>query len=80
MTQLYEKSMIKLELNLVLERLADCATSEEAKERCRALRPLSDAQDIRALLDQTSAACEMITLKGAPRSRPLLNAPIAAAA
>ena len=66
MTQLYEKSMIKLELNLVLERLADCATSEEAKERCRALRPLSDAQDIRALLDQTSAACEMITLKGAP--------------
>ena len=66
MTQLYEKSMIKLELNLVLERLADCATSEEAKERCRALRPLSDAQDIRDLLDQTSAACEMITLKGAP--------------
>ena len=66
MTELYEKSMKKLELDTVLERLSGCATSEEAKDRCRALLPLSDAEEIRRLLDQTSAACAMITLKGAP--------------
>ena len=66
MTELYEKSMKKLELDSVLERLAASATSEEAKTRCRALQPLSDAEDIRRLLAQTTAACSMITLKGAP--------------
>lgn len=66
MTELYEKSMKKLELDAVLDRLAGCATSEEAKDRCSALRPLSDAEEIRRLLEQTSAACGMITLKGAP--------------
>ena len=66
MTELYEKSMKKLELDAVLERLAASATSEEAKTRCRALQPLSDADDIRRLLAQTTAACSMITLKGAP--------------
>ena len=66
MTELYEKSMKKLELDAVLERLAASATSEEAKMRCRALQPLSDAEDIRRLLAQTTAACSMITLKGAP--------------
>ena len=66
MTELYEKSMKKLELDAVLERLAASATSEEAKTRCRALQPLSDAEDIRRLLAQTTAACSMITLKGAP--------------
>ena len=66
MTELYEKSMKKLELDAVLDRLAGCATSEEAKDRCRALRPLSDAEEIRRLLKQTTAACGMIKLKGAP--------------
>ena len=66
MTELYEKSMKKLELDAVFERLAASATSEEAKTRCRALQPLSDAEDIRRLLAQTTAACSMITLKGAP--------------
>ena len=66
MTELYEKSMKKLELDAVLDRLAGCATSEEAKDRCRALRPLSDAEEIRRLLEQTTAACGMITVKGAP--------------
>ena len=33
MTELYEKSMKKLELDAVLDRLAGCATSEEAKDR-----------------------------------------------
>lgn len=66
MTELYEKSLKKLELNEVLAELADCAHSESAKERCRNLSPLNDAEEIRLLQEQTSAACRMVTLKGAP--------------
>ena len=37
MTELYEKSLQKLELSAVLEQLADCAHSEAGKDRCRKL-------------------------------------------
>ena len=40
MWELYEKSTEKLELNRVLELLADCAGSEDGKAACRALCPL----------------------------------------
>ncbi len=66
MSQLYEKSIQKLELAAVLDKLAFCATSQEAKERCRMLKPLRDADDIRVLQQQTAAACRLITQKGAP--------------
>lgn len=66
MTELYEKSLNKLELNTVLEKLAECAHSEEAKERCRKLVPLTDAEEILILQQQTSAACKLISLKGSP--------------
>ena len=66
MSELYEKSLKKLELDAVLEKLADCAVSQEGKQRCRELRPLTDARDIEDLQRQTSAACRLITLKGAP--------------
>lgn len=66
MTELYEKSLNKLELHVVLEKLAECAHSEEAKERCRKLTPLTDAEEIQLLQQQTSAACKLISLKGAP--------------
>lgn len=66
MTELYEKSLKKLELHTVLERVAECAVSEEAKARCRSLLPLTDAEEIRILQEQTSAACHMVTLKGSP--------------
>ena len=66
MTELYEKSLNKLELHTVLEKLAECAHSEEAKERCRMLTPLTDAEEILLLQQQTSAACKLISLKGAP--------------
>ncbi len=66
MTELYEKSIHKLELDAVLEQLADCAHSEAAKERCRALLPLNDADEIRSLQAQTSDACKLISLKGSP--------------
>ena len=66
MNELYEKSLRKLELDKVLELLAEHAGSEEARERCRKLRPLTDAEDIRVLQAQTSAACRLMTVKGAP--------------
>ena len=46
MTELYEKSLRKLELDNVLAQLADCANSEDGKDRCRALLPLDDAEDL----------------------------------
>ena len=66
MTELYEKSLRKLELDNVLAQLADCANSEDGKDRCRALLPLDDAEEIRLLQQQTTAACGMIVRKGAP--------------
>ena len=66
MTQLYEKSIRKLELPAVLEKLAQQAVCNGAKERCMAMQPLSDVDDIRILQDQTTAACQLITLKGSP--------------
>ena len=66
MTELYEKSIRKLELPNVLELLAEQAVSDSAKERCRALLPLADLDDIRILQSQTSAACKLISLKGSP--------------
>mgnify|MGYP004553968065 FL=1 len=66
MNELYEKSMKKLELDAILRMLADSASSEEGKERCLGLLPLNDADDIRELQAQTTAACKLIALKGAP--------------
>ena len=47
MTELYERSLIKLELDRVLEQLAECAVSGEAKDRCKKLVPSSDREDSR---------------------------------
>ena len=66
MNEQYQKSLTKLELDKVLALLADHASSPAAKERCLAVRPLDDAEDIRLLQAQTSAACKLITLKGSP--------------
>ena len=66
MNELYEKSLHKLELDKVLCLLADQACSTSGKEQCLKTQPLSDADEIRLLQKQTSAACRMITLKGSP--------------
>ena len=66
MNELYEKSLHKLELDKVLCLLADQACSASGKEQCLKTQPLSDADEIRLLQKQTSAACRMITLKGSP--------------
>ena len=66
MNELYEKSLHKLELDKVLALLADQACSPAGKEQCLKIEPLIDADEIRLLQKQTSAACRMITLKGSP--------------
>ena len=63
---LNEKSLNTLELDRVLSLLADAAVSEEAKERALALQPERDAEEVRELLRQTSAACHMVERKGTP--------------
>ena len=66
MSELYEKSLLKLELDQVLELLAECAGSLEGKQSCRNLRPTSDLEDVRMMLDQTTAASDLCTKKGNP--------------
>ncbi len=66
MSQLYEKSIGKLELGAVLEMLAACAGSAEGKILCRNLRPTSDVEDVRCLLEETKAAFDLSTMKGYP--------------
>ena len=66
MSELFEKSLLKLELDQVLELLAECAGSTEGKESCRRLRPTSDLQDVRMMLEQTTAASDLCTKKGNP--------------
>ena len=66
MSTLYEKSLQKLELDQVLTLLADCAGSTEGKQACLGLKPTADLDDVRALLDETTAAYELSTLKGYP--------------
>ena len=66
MSELYERSLYKLELDKVLEQLAACAGSENGKEVCRNLRPVSDLEDVQQLLDETTAASDLATRKGNP--------------
>lgn len=66
MSELYEKSLIKLELPLVLEQLSACAGSQGGKEACLALCPTSDIEDVNLRLAQTTAASDLCTRKGNP--------------
>ena len=66
MTDLFEKSIQTLELPKVLEKLAEQAVTAEGKERCLALRPCTDADDVQRSLDETSAAVQMTALRGSP--------------
>ena len=66
MSELYEKSLLKLELDRVLEMLSACAGSIGGKEACLRVRPTSDLEDVQLALEQTSAAADLCTKKGNP--------------
>ena len=62
MSELYEKSLLKLELDQVLERLSACAGSEGGKEACLRLRPTSDLEHVEHMLLETTAALLLKTM------------------
>ena len=66
MSDLREKSLLKLELDLVLSMLAECAGSTEGKAACLQLKPVSDITEVRIMQEQTSAASDLCTRKGYP--------------
>jgi len=64
MSELYHRSLIKLELDQILQMLADRAGSADGKNACLAIRPSSDVEEVTDLLAQTTAASELSTKKG----------------
>ena len=66
MSELYEKSLLKLELDRVLEMLSACAGSEGGKEACLRVCPTSDLEEVERMLHQTTAASDLCTRKGNP--------------
>ena len=68
MTDLFEKSIVTLELPRVLEQLSACAATQEGKECSLALRPMTDPDDVQRALDETTAAVNMLIQRGGPAS------------
>ena len=66
MSELFEKSMLTLELPRVLELLASCAVTDEGKERALSLRPMTDLDDVRRAQAETTAAVKLLVLRGTP--------------
>ena len=66
MSELYDKSLLRLELDQVLQQLSACAGSQGGKEACLRLRPVSDLEEVRMMLQQTTAASDLCTRKGNP--------------
>ncbi|MBQ9852318.1 MAG: endonuclease MutS2 [Ruminiclostridium sp.] len=66
MMDLFEKSMHTLELPKVLDLLASQAVTEEGKRRALELRPETDPDEVAKRLKETSAAVDMMVLKGSP--------------
>ena len=66
MTDLFEKSTATLELPRVLELLAAEAVTQEGKDRALKLRPMTDPDGVERALAETSAAVELVSLRGAP--------------
>jgi len=66
MSELFEKSIRTLELPKVLELLSAQAVTQEGKDRCMAVRPSADPDDVERRLSETTAAVNMMTLRGTP--------------
>lgn len=61
-----EKSLNTLELPAVLKMLSAEAVSSTAKEDCLTIMPSSDEAEVRRRIEETSAACTMMTVRGSP--------------
>lgn len=61
-----EKSLVTLELPAVLTMLAGEAVCETAKQDCLAIVPSADEAEVKRRIEETSAACRMMTVRGSP--------------
>ncbi|MEG2037818.1 MAG: endonuclease MutS2, partial [Ruthenibacterium sp.] len=66
MSELFEKSIRKLELPRILELLSEQAISEAAKARALAITPETSLQEVEQLQDETDAARGFLALRGSP--------------
>jgi len=66
MSQLYQHSLKKLEIDQVLTQLSTYAGSAEGKAACLALQPSSDLEDVRVLLSETTYATSLSEKNGYP--------------
>lgn len=66
MGTIYEKSILTLELPAVLEKIAQYAVSDGAKERIRAIRPYRYLEDIRISLGEITDALRLMASRSAP--------------
>ncbi len=66
MSTIYEKSILTLELPVVLEKIAQYAVSDGAKERIRAVRPYRYLEDIRKDLGEITDAQRLMSARSAP--------------
>ncbi len=66
MSDMFEKSIQKLELPRVLEMLANIAVSDAAKAKARNLRPETERGEVLRLQEETEAARSFIGLRGSP--------------
>lgn len=62
----YEKSLNILELPAVLDMLAAEAVTDGGKEACLKLRPSADRLEVKNRLSETSAAKDMMVVRGSP--------------
>lgn len=68
-----DKNYKTLELDMILDRLADECTCDDAKDLALALRPAKDMQDVQLLLEQTEDAFSLLARFGAPSFSGLKN-------
>lgn len=73
MNELSSKSLHTLELDRVLALLADQCVTEEGKAAALSLLPVSDVEEVRERLRETTDACQMIQRKGSPSLRDVKN-------
>ncbi len=66
MANQFEKAIRTLEFEKVLERLADAAQTEGARERAMRVRPQTSLSRIRRFQGQTSDALKLASVKGTP--------------
>lgn len=73
MSELYQHTCKKLELDQVLERLSACAGSVEGKSACLSLMPSSDREEVQMLLNETTQATFLVDKCGYPSFAELVD-------